>query len=499
MRRIRSVRFRITAISTLLVAATLAVAALAIMNLVRADLLTSAEDALDDALAEQAESLGLVSGGAFDEPGIFFDEPGVSSSFVPVEVDGEIAELGFFTQQIDGLAYAELLLDDELIALVVLDPETGDVLEVEDPFTGEPVEDEELLEEFENLLFEVYDAEGIDGFDELAVGDASGTPLLVGATQLDEVEASIDALQRALLIIVPLLVAGFGLLSWFLVGRALRPVHAISDQVQEITTSSLDRRVPVPDTRDEVSELATLMNQMLTRLEHGGERQRQFSADASHELRSPLSTVRAAAELIGRDGASDRSSRLADEIVAETDRMDELIGDLLELARLDEDRRALDTEPVDLVAVVSDEVERIGRDAACPIELVVEPTPVTIDAAPRQLRRLITNLVDNACRHADQRVVVTAAPGPHGGARLVVDDDGPGIPEYERERIFERFGRLDESRGRREGGAGLGLALVRAIAERHGATVSVGRSDLGGARFAVRFAVAVDDPSVGSG
>lgn len=490
MRWIRSVRFRITALSTVLVAGTLTVASLAVMNLVRADLLDSAEDTLTEALETQVAEDGLF-------PGIIFEDPGISTSFVPVEIDGQIAELGLFTEEFDGLAYGNLTLDGELIALVVLEPESGELIDIVEPITGVTVDDPELFAEFEDLLFEVYvpetaiesiPVEGVDGdLDE-------SVPLLVGAAPLDEIEQSIDALQEALLIIVPLLVAGFALMSWFLVGRALRPVHAISDRVQAITTSSLDQRVPIPRTGDEVSELATVMNQMLTRLEHGGDRQRQFSADASHELRSPLSTVRAAAELIEREGASERSTRLADEIVAETDRMDELIGDLLELSRLDEDRRG-STEPVDLIALVTAEVERIGRNVDCPIELVTEPNPVVIEAAPRQIRRLVTNLVDNACRHAGSRVVVTAAPGSDGDAVLVVDDDGPGIPSDRREQIFERFSRLDESRGRRAGGSGLGLALVKAIADRHGASIDVGRAELGGARFAVRFPTQTSEPT----
>ena len=487
MRWVGSVRFRITAISTVLVAATLAIAALALMNLVRADLVDSAEATLEEALAQQAEEFGFGDDGFF--PGTL-DDGTVTTSFVPIELDGEVAELGLFTQEVDGFATGNLTIDDELVALVILDPVTGELIELIDPVSGEVVADEALVAEFDDLLFEVYFPEPAIQATPVEEVDAAlddGVPLLVGATPLSEIEASIDALQSALLIIVPLLVVGFGLMSWFLVGRALRPVHAISDRVQAISTSSLDQRVPVPRTGDEVSELATVMNQMLARLEHGGERQRQFSADASHELRSPLATVRAAAELIEREGASERSARLADEIVSETDRMDELIGDLLELSRLDEDRRSGATEPVDLVALVTAEVDRFGRDAEPHVELVAEPGPVMIDAAPRQIRRLVTNLVDNARRHADRRVVVTAAPSTDGAPMLVVDDDGPGVPEYERERIFERFSRLDESRGRRAGGTGLGLALVRAIADRHGATVKVGRADLGGARFSVRF------------
>lgn len=315
----------------------------------------------------------------------------------------------------------------------------------------------------------------------IELGAIDGGPFALSDASLDEVEESIVAIRQALLFIVPSLVLAFAVLIWWLVGRALRPVMSITDQVEAISSSSLDRRVPVPPTNDEVANLASVMNRMLDRLQRGGERQRQFSADASHELRSPLSTVRAAAELLEANPPPDRARRLAGDIVAESDRMDELISDLLDLSRLDEDRRTAKLEATDLVALVRAELQSELADGRIAFEA---PPQLSVMASPRQIRQVVRNLTDNAVRHADQKVLVSLE-ADDNQLRLMVDDDGSGVPVEARGSIFERFARLDEARGRDGGGAGLGLALVKAIAEAHGGTVTVEDSTLGGACFVV--------------
>lgn len=462
-RFIRSVRGRITLLSTAMVAITLVIASIALVRLVKADLLASTEEALDAALAAQAEQFGDIE--------LLADE---SYDLIEEEIGGTQFELGLFTVGDEGEALGDLFIEGEPVAQLALDLETGEVVEIIDPFTGELLDDPEIHRELESLVFEVLE------LSEAGEEGGGGGRLLVGAAPLREVEESVDALSDALVTVVPLLTVIFGLLTWWLVGRALRPVVSITEQVEEISTSNLHRRVPVPETADEVAEMATVMNTMLARLERGGERQRQFSADASHELRSPLSTVRAAADVLARNPTPERAARLADDIAAETERMDILIGDLLELARLDEARSgtgAQSAEPLDLVALVESE---LAGDA---VELDA-PERLPMVGAPRQLARLVRNLVDNAKRHAADRVRVTIRSGA-GGPELEVDDDGPGVPPGQEQIIFERFSRLDEARSRDGGGAGLGLSLVRSIAESHGGEVRVGRSPLGGARFTV--------------
>ncbi|MEM7323891.1 MAG: HAMP domain-containing sensor histidine kinase [Actinomycetota bacterium] len=471
VRSLRSVRARITVIATALVALTLVLAAVALLELVREDLLATAEETIDRNLAAQAELLGLDGGElvTFDDT----DELGTVSE-VWAEIDGDDVGIGIFQADPDDPeteAFGELYVNGEIVATLVLDVESGEVLEVFDPFFQEVLEDPEIEEQIGSLLFEVFEVEGAGQF-------------LVGAAPLSEIENSVDAVEEALVVIVPALTLLFGLSTWLLVGRALQPVKSITRQVSAISSNNLDQRVPVPTTGDEVAELAAVMNGMLDRLERGGERQRQFSADASHELRSPLSSVRAAAEMLGRSPNPDRVATLADDIVAESDRMDVLIGDLLELSRLDEDRRAIVMEELDLVTLVREELR---EETVTGSVQVSGPPMVPMTGAPSQLRRLVRNLVDNAVSHASGAVAVAVA-GPVDGAGsvvLTVDDDGPGVPPEDRDRIFERFARLDDARDRRGGGTGLGLSLVKAIVDRHGGRISVGDSPLGGARFQV--------------
>ena len=222
---------------------------------------------------------------------------------------------------------------------------------------------------------------------------------------------------------------------------------------------------------------------MLDRIEAGSERQRQFVADASHELRSPLSTIKAAAEVAQASEDPARFGQLAGEVGAEADRMEVLISDLLDLARLDE-TTGVRMEPVDLRSVCR---AAVGRLPAGDIAIELAPGDATVSGDAEQLERAIFNLVLNARQHATRQVRVSLSSS-GGRAVLDVDDDGPGIPAEDRERIFERFVRLDSSRARQTGGAGISLSLVRLIVDRHQGTIEVGEApELGGARFRVEL------------
>lgn len=436
-----SVRGRITLLATLLVGVTLVGASFVVVRLVESDLLTSAEEALAEALEIEQELL--------------------SDSFSPVEIGGELYGLELFEEAEEGYVIGELFQDDEAVLELVLS-ESGELLEVFDPETGESVTEDDLFFQTERMIFDLVATD--DGF-------------LVAADDLDELQESVSAVREALTILVPLLTLVFGALTWFMVGRALQPVHAITERVGEITSSDLDRRVPVPAGNDEIVELATVMNTMLDRVESGVDRQRQFAADASHELRSPLATLRTAAEMISLNPRGDRVPTLADDVMAEADRMERLIADLLALAR--SESSVVPTTPADLSDLAAAAVARVSTRAGVTVA-VDTPEPTVVPGHASQLERAIRNLVENAVRHASSRVVVAVtAPG-----TVTVDDDGPGIPVDARSTVFDRFARLDEARARSDGGAGLGLALVKAIADRHGATVHVDESPaLGGARF----------------
>jgi signal transduction histidine kinase len=306
--------------------------------------------------------------------------------------------------------------------------------------------------------------------------------LTIAIATPSEVRRSVDTLARSLWIGTPFLILLVGLVVWVLVGRALRPVEALRLQVDEITGTTMDRRVPVPRTDDEIARLARTMNGMLDRLEQASARQRAFVSDASHELRSPVSTIRAELEVASADAAHAEWPAVARRTLGETDRLSRLVDDLLALARLDEAQGPPRRAPVDLDDLVLDESARTHR-------VPLRTTGVSagrVSGDVRQLAQVVRNLVDNAQRHATSEVAVTLR-SEDGELVFVVDDDGSGIPEADRQRVFDRFTRLDEARGRADGGAGLGLAVVRRVVEQHGGTVAISDSPLGGARFEVRL------------
>ena len=313
---------------------------------------------------------------------------------------------------------------------------------------------------------------------------ASGDVRLVAASPLGGVQRSVDAVREGLLIAFPILVGLVALLAWVIAGRALRPVEAIRTEVESISGTTLDRRVPVPPSGDEVARLAQTMNAMLDRLEEASLRQQRFVADASHELRSPVTAIRTELEVAMLTAAPDEWPVVAERLLAEEARLEAVITDLLLLATLDEGAPMPDPTLVDLAEEVREEARRHELDRGDVTIEVDAPTPALVDGNRLQLRRALTNLLDNAGRHARTSIRVSVH-ARDGRARVLVDDDGPGIPEAERERVFERFVRLDEHRARtpeKGGGAGLGLSLVRRIAERHDGTARIDTAPLGGAR-----------------
>ncbi|MET9493071.1 ATP-binding protein [Nocardia sp. NPDC006630] len=292
----------------------------------------------------------------------------------------------------------------------------------------------------------------------------------------------------------PVVVAAAAAATYLLVGRSLRSVEEIRRRVTGIGATDLSERVPVPAARDEIARLAETMNGMLARIEAGHLAQRRFVGDASHELRSPLAAVTAALELArDRPEVLDRDL-INDTLLPETERMRYLIEDLLTLAAADEHGLELRTCDVDLDYLGDAQAAALRARGTVTVRTDIRPARVIGD--PARLARVLRNIADNAAAHADSRVGITIAQDGER-ARIVVDDDGPGIAAADRARIFGRFVRLEADRARASGGSGLGLAIVAELVAAHAGTVTVGESPWGGARFVIDLPVGgpgVDQP-----
>lgn len=313
-------------------------------------------------------------------------------------------------------------------------------------------------------------------YDAAPVAVAGGHFYVVGMASLAEVRRSVRTLWSGLRLGIPLVVLAVALVAWFLAGRALRPVESMRREVENISATTLQRRVREPRSHDEVARLARTMNSMLTRLQVSRDHERQFLSDASHELRSPLASMRAQLET----GAWPNH---AEGVKAEANRLAHIVDDLVDLAKADES--APPSTETDLDEVVLEEVGAIAAITSVPIDTSnVGAARVTGDRPA--LARMVRNLVENAGRHASSRVAVSLSTSDEG-ITLTVDDDGDGVAQEDRQRIFERFTRTDTSRSRDTGGVGLGLAVVRATAERHGGSVRCDTGPAGGARFIVHL------------
>lgn len=335
----------------------------------------------------------------------------------------------------------------------------------------------------------------------LPIGDADDRWLVVTAPagddrtvvvgrEFDRAQESIAAAAIALALGVPALLVVVGAVTWRVVGRSLAPVDAIRREVDELSLADLARRVPEPAAGDEIADLARTMNRMLDRLEHAQLRQRRFVSDASHELRSPLAAIRQHAEVARDHPEATSPEALREVVLAEGARMERLVDDLLLLARADEGALGGRRREVDLDDLALEETHRLRSATSLRVDSSgIAPARMRGDEA--MLRRAVRNVVDNAARHARSTVRVSVSNG-HGRATLAVDDDGPGIAVADRERVLERFVRLDDARGRDAGGSGLGFAIVDEVVRSHGGTVTVDASDLGGLRVSLELPADAD-------
>lgn len=312
---------------------------------------------------------------------------------------------------------------------------------------------------------------------------ADGQLVVVAAAETETVDHAVTALGRLFLIGLPPLLALVAGLTWVTTGRALRPVEGIRSRAAEISGTNLSGRVDVPESGDEIEHLAVTVNAMLDRIESHDYSLRQFTADASHELKSPVANLRA---LVDTADITDPSwTVLQGQLTGESDRLRNLVDNLLFLASTEAGRPIGKPTTISLDELLFDEAQLVAATGDVVVDLS-GVVPAQLAGSATDLGRLVRNLVDNAVRHAAGAVSLAITES-DDAVTLVVGDDGKGIEPQDREQVFERFTRLDEARARGDGGSGLGLAIVRHIADSHGGTVSIGESPLGGAEFRVRF------------
>ncbi len=326
-----------------------------------------------------------------------------------------------------------------------------------------------------NVVVDAIDGQGLSRVVVQRVGSGASQGYVIVAVSLRDEQDTIRGVTRAVVILVPVLLVTVAAILWLLLGRALGAVSELQRTARGITDPGAGIRLPLPDSTDEVHALTATLNEMLDRLAAANERERSFVADAAHELRSPLASMRAQLEVACAHPGTTSTVELASDSLRDVERLASLVDALLVLARLDAGAPFTHRQ-VDLAAIAG-----IGEQGPC-----------VVNGDPQSLGRAIDNLVANARRHARSQVRISAR---HVGGRaeIRVEDDGNGIPSLDRARVFERFVRLDDARSRRDGGSGLGLAIVRATARSHGGDVSIEDSALGGACFILRLPLSASE------
>jgi signal transduction histidine kinase len=438
-----SLRTRMLFISSAAVAIVMAVGGILLLSLLRAELIDTADDAGEDTADSVAE---LARAGTL---------PPVLAATEEVATAVQVVQAGEVISATSNAVGSRTFLRSELRPGV------------------ERIYDRRFLPFDEDGPFRVV-AVGT----ETPTGDAT-VIVAVDVEDVQEVISVASQMGTAGLAALIIILAG---VFWVVIGRTLAPVSAIRDRAEAITGSGLHQRVPEPLRHDEIADLARTINAMLARLEDSAKRQEAFVADAAHELRSPIASLQARLETALLNSEADRDDVLTRDLLRETTRMGRLVDHLLLLARSDAGTISIEKMPVDLEEVVRESVASVDTSAVPITANAVEPVQVLGQAA--LLEHVVTNLLDNAGRYAESSIDVSL----HANstkAILTVDDDGPGIPEHLRRSVLERWVRVDESRERGTGGAGLGLAIVSEIVHVHEGEIEITESPTGGARVQV--------------
>lgn len=439
-----TVRFKLTLLATSVVAAVLVLSGFELIAVQRALLING----IDETLMQRGDNLqAVIESGPLDQPLTSQGDP--DDSFLQLlGPDGEVVAA---SANVAGLPPAHA-------------PAARGSPDLFETSSGFPLSDDD---EYRLLVRSSATVPGV------------GT--VVVAENLDDVQDAVSTLATSLMVSIPVVIVLLAVLLAWLTGRVLRPVESIRAEVANIHGGGLHRRVPVPDAQDEVARLARTMNEMLDRLQRATERQKQFVADASHELRGPLTRIRSNLEVALDYPDTVGPDELHAGLLADTADLQKLVEDLLYLARHEADATGMSTAPVDLDDLVLAEARRLRERGSVRIDVSAVCAARTLGDAG-QLARAIRNLASNAERHAATTVGFEVREV-DGHAELVVADDGDGVPVAHQVAVFERFTRLDAARTRDAGGSGLGLAIVNDIVHRHAGTIRIASANGGGARF----------------
>lgn len=467
VRRRWGVRRKTTFAAALLMIVVLLLAGVLLLEVLKRNIVSTAHD---QAVSSQQQVLSrLVDGQDTPENRVIY----VWSQADPVELLRAVGQPGVLVQ-----------LTDQDGSVVAASPSAAEDIDLNSPplspgDTFESRTDNEALLRIPSDF--VYVSEGI------VVNNEPHTLIVAVPVKLQT--SSLTVVAVFVLIVGPLLVLLGALTMWWLTGRSLRPVRRITEQVRLIGGSNLDERVDVPPTRDEIAQLASTMNAMLDRLQASDRAQRRFVADASHELRSPLATLSTTLDVARSDPSGETWKELSPVLVSQSQRMGQLVQDLLTLARADDaglDMRMADT---DMDEVVSEEIARIKPALQQELKVYIEPVRLRADAS--KLQHVVRNLLSNAGRHAESLIEVRLS-ATDTNAVLTVINDGESIAPEDQDKVFERFVRLDASRARDTGGSGLGLAISREIVLAHGGTIAVDDDPRGRCRFTVTLPLPQD-------
>lgn len=449
--RVGTLRFRLTGLATVVVALVLMVSAIAVLAVQRRQLVAN----LDASLQQRADTIAR-------------------------QLDGDRSTAFLNTND-----------EDRAVQLVALD---GHVLAATPNLAGAPALPIEISDTREDS-FGTWDDLPLedDSYRVLSrtVQTTAGPAILHVAENSDDFEEAVLTLAIALAGTIPAVVAILAALIWWLTGRALEPVERMRAQVDSISAAHSGRRVDTSDRTDEISRLGATMNRMLDRLADANERQRRFVADAAHELRTPLTRIRTNLDVdLAHPDTADPAETIST-VRQETITLQRLVDDLLHLARSDAGESPRLREPVDLDDIVMQEIRELRTMSQTPTIDATLVSAAHLYANPEHLRRAIRNVLTNAIRHARSSITVALREF-DSEIELSVIDDGPGIPAEHRERIFERFARVQDARTVDDGGTGLGLAITRDIVESHGGTI-VYEPDHDGACFVIRIPTGHDD------